>query len=172
MISLVVPAAMRGLCGQQGKVLVVIAINACAKPAHCLLLVGGVVPAKRAAFQCGNDECGAAVWQRPEDLVLVGAWPRLLWTPTTSSESLHLPSLSRCSVQTSRRGIPYCAHPSNGVVAMTCRTVVAQDLLQLYESLKLTSPTIALTAFVKGLADAHERTGLQQVSGYTRFDLP
>ncbi len=54
----------------------------------------------------------------------------------------------------------------------TCRTVVSQDLLQLYESLKLSSPTIALTAFVKGLADAHERTHLQQVSGSTRYDLP
>lgn len=55
---------------------------------------------------------------------------------------------------------------------MTRRTVVSQDLLQLYESLKLTSPTIALTAFVKGLADAHERTHLQQVSGSMRYDIP
>lgn len=46
----------------------------------CTLLVaaGGVVPAKRAAFLCGNDGCSAAVWQRPEDLVLMGAWPASL----------------------------------------------------------------------------------------------
>ena len=48
---------------------------------------------------------------------------------------------------------------------MTCRTVVAQDLLQLYDSLKLTSPTMALSAFLKGIAEAVDCTRLQDVSG-------
>lgn len=47
---------------------------------HTLSAAGGVVPAKRAAFECGNDDCRAAVWQRPQDLVLVGAWPATLDT--------------------------------------------------------------------------------------------
>lgn len=51
---------------------------------------------------------------------------------------------------------------------MTCRTVVAQDLLQLYDSLKLTSPTMALSAFLKGIAEAVDCTRLQDVSGVAR----
>jgi len=40
---------------------------------------------------------------------------------------------------------------------------VAQDLLQLYSSVKLCSPTISLSAFVNALSDAAWHSNLQQV---------
>jgi hypothetical protein len=46
---------------------------------------------------------------------------------------------------------------------------VAQDVLQLYESIKLSAPTISLTAFVNGLSDAAWLSGLQQVGFAASF---
>lgn len=52
---------------------------------------------------------------------------------------------------------------------LPCRTVVAQDLLQLYSSVKLCSPTISLSAFVSALSDAACHSNLQQVRPHSCF---
>jgi hypothetical protein len=53
--------------------------------------------------------------------------------------------------------------PCVGFVYCVRRTAVAQDVLQLYESIKLSAPTISLSAFLNGLSDAAWTSGLQQV---------
>jgi hypothetical protein len=48
-------------------------------------------------------------------------------------------------------------------ILAACRTIFAQDVLQLYDALKLRSPTLSLDAFVKALALASSHNNVQQV---------
>jgi hypothetical protein len=56
-------------------------------------------------------------------------------------------------MQTAHTTVLWCA----------CRTIIAQDLLQMYDALKLRAPTMSLDSFVKALADASWHNNLQQV---------
>lgn len=79
------------------------------------------------------------------------------WMMTTAGERTDKPP--RVLADECQRTMLGMAHG----VLWCCRTIVAQDVLQLYHSLKLCSPGLSLSAFCKGVAEAAWRSSPQQV---------